>query len=597
MNVRMSRRLAPIVALFAPVVALSACPSNNTRPPVVTTALVSASSSASAEAPLGEVTLQSALEAAWDGDFTLCHQRARTALSIAADDLETMELMMRCAAARKALPEAVAWVKSAYAVRLAAPVTRYGLGIAAALKGDLTDARKTLEKLVTDAPAAAFQAALIAQIEDDPLNAERFARIYVASRPTDPAGRALHTRVVCALDLVRCQQAIETIKSNDDDETAIARRLGAATATPFSPSRERLASFAHDAETIGAAAWADHFALAATVREGGDPAALFVRSPRSGRPEPGATVDLVREARPIPRLPFHTRVMQLGVLSDPAAPQAWSRMAALFPTELDTYRLAARWDKTAAQARKELEKNVMVRFRAVLASPLATKDEACELSQGFSWSDRGPVVSSLRVRCEASLDANRARKIGRARLDVLPFGVLDVEVALEAELAGKPDPKSIESLIRHVMKTLPQSTFAEKGLVAAGDLSKKPHALWMEACAQVSWDPSCSRRVLRRYVELKDVTHAKSVLPQALVEAPLDALLCGVQGEILVTDGKSVEALPWLTKACVGARARRDHEVLQSTLATMHVAIARTATTPAAKPAREPALKCMKGEP
>ncbi|MBK7399178.1 MAG: hypothetical protein IPJ34_23535 [Myxococcales bacterium] len=299
----MSRRLAPIVALFAPVVALSACPSNNTRPPVVTTALVSASSSASAEAPLGEVTLQSALEAAWDGDFTLCHQRARTALSIAADDLETMELMMRCAAARKALPEAVAWVKSAYAVRLAAPVTRYGLGIAAALKGDLTDARKTLEKLVTDAPAAAFQAALIAQIEDDPLNAERFARIYVASRPTDPAGRALHTRVVCALDLVRCQQAIETIKSNDDDETAIARRLGAATATPFSPSRERLASFAHDAETIGAAAWADHFALAATVREGGDPprSSCGARAPGGRNPAPPSTSSARRARFPVCR--------------------------------------------------------------------------------------------------------------------------------------------------------------------------------------------------------------------------------------------------------------------------------------------------------
>lgn len=595
MNVRMSRRFAPLVALVAPVAVLAACPRTPVRrPPPPPSA--SASSSGSADVPLGEVTLQSALEAAWDGDFVGCHQRARTALSIAPDDLETMELMMRCAAARKALPEAVAWVKSAYAVRLAAPVTRYGLGIAAALRGDLVEARKTLEKLVAEAPAAAYQAALVAQIEDDPLNAERFARIYVASRPTDPAGRELHTRVVCALDLVRCQQAIETIKSNDDDETATARRLGAAVATPFIPSRDRLSLLAKDAEGIGATAWADHYALTATVREGGDPAALFVRSPRSGRPEPAPHVDLVREARPVPRLPFHTRVAQLGVLNDPAVTLAWSRMAALFPNELATYRLAARWEKTASQARKDLEKNVMVRFRAVLASPLATKDEACELTQGFSWSDRGPVVSALRVRCEASLDPTRARKIGRARLDVLPFGVYDVEAALDAELAGKPDPKSIENLVRHVMKTIPQSTFAERGFVAAGDLSKKPYTLWTEACAQVSWDPSCARRVLRRYVELKDVTHAKAVLAQALVEAPLDAYLCGVQGEILVTDGKSSDALPWLTKACVGARARREHEVLQSTIATMHVALAKTSGQPSTKAAREPALKCMKGE-
>ncbi len=585
-------------AFLAPCAVLVGCPGTRgaTRPaPNVVASKGSVSASASAPT-LGEVTLQSALEAAWDSDFSTCQLRARTALSIAPDDLESMELMMRCAAARRALSEATTWVKSAYAVRLSAPVYRYGLGIAAALKGDFSEARKLLEKLVADAPAAAYQAALVAQVEDDPVNAERFARIYVASRPTDPAGRALHTQIVCSVDLVRCQQAIETIKSNDDDETAVARRLGAAVSTPFSAARERLVALTRDADALPAAAWADHYQLLAVVREGADPASVFVRSPRSGRPEPGPSVDLVREARPIPRLPFHTRVLQLGALSDPSMPSAWSKLAGLFPTELGTYRLAARWEKTASLARKELEKQSMVRFRAVLASPLATKDEACELTQGFSWNDRGPVVSSLRVRCEASVDPSRARKIARARLDVLPFGAGDVDVALDAEFAGKLDAKAIESLVLKIQKTLPQSTFAERGLVVVGDLVKKPHAFFMGACAQVDWDPSCSRRVLRRYVEQKNVTQAKAILGQGLIESPLDAFLCGVQGEILATEGKPVEALPWLTKACVGARARREGDILQSTLATMQSTIGKVSAT-SAKPARDAAIKCMKGDP
>ena len=58
------------------------------------------------------------------------------AMTIAADDLETMELMLRCAAARKLLWQAEAWVRSAYAVRLASPVARYGLGLVRLLRGD-----------------------------------------------------------------------------------------------------------------------------------------------------------------------------------------------------------------------------------------------------------------------------------------------------------------------------------------------------------------------------------------------------------------------------------------------------------------------------
>ena len=71
-------------------------------------------------------------------------------------------------------------------------------------------------------------------------------------------------------------------------------------------------------------AFNDALGLATVLREGADPATILVRSPRSGRPEPAPGVDLVRLARPIPRLPFATRVVQLASLGDAAAGAAFA---------------------------------------------------------------------------------------------------------------------------------------------------------------------------------------------------------------------------------------------------------------------------------
>ncbi len=553
------------------------------------------SSGAPPEAPLGEITLQAALEAAWDGDYELCYKRAKTAVSIAPDDLETMELTLRCAHAQKVLPDAVSWVRSAYAKRKDAPVVRYALGLASLLRGEAAGARKQLEAIAGQAPAAADHAALAAQLDDDTQTAERMIAIYVKANPTDPAGRTLQSEVVCSVDLGRCNAAVEAVRSNDDDEIAVARRLGAALSAPVSPSRSRLTSLSREADAIGAVAHADAFSLAAIVREGADPATLLVRSPRAGRPEPGPGVDLVKQARPIPRLPFATRVVQLGVLGDPGVVTWMSRMTALFPTELGTYRIAKRFDKTALSARRELEKSSFVRWRAAVATVLAKPDEACELATAFPWTMRGPIATSTRARCEISLDPSRGRKIADARLAVSPYGVVDVEVAIEGQAATKDGP-ALEALARQISKVAPSTTLVASALWAAADAgAKNPHALYSEALSNVAWDPAWSRRLLQKYVEKHDVTRAKMTLAQSLFEAPLDAFLCGVQGEILLHDGKPADALPWLTKACVSARGRKEQDVLAHTLPSLTRAVSK-AKDPKHKPLRDAAMKCAKGE-
>jgi hypothetical protein len=576
----------------AALLGLAGCPSSA---PVAATAPHPAPSTSAPEAPLGEVTLQAALEAAWDGDFVLCYKRARTAVSIAHDDLETMELTMRCAAAARVLPEAVAWVRSAYSLKLASPVARYGLGVATLLRGELGESRKILEKLALEAPVAGYQAAVAAQTDDDLVAAEKSIALYVKANPSDPAGRLLQTEIVCALDLARCAPILETVRSTDDDETAIARRLGAGLAGPISPSRARSFVLSKDADAINSAAFSDAYSLATTLREGSDPATILVRSPRSGRPEPSPGVDLVKQARPICRLPFATRMIQLAALGDAAAVTMHARMIALFPTELGTWRLAKRSDKTAIAARKELEKSAPVKWRATVASLLARPDEACDLSMSFPWTDRGPLATSVRARCELSLDPARGRKIADARLAVLPYGQLDVETAIEGEAAVK-DPVALEELARKIAKVAPTSSLVASALWAAAETgAKKPHILFGEAMVQVSYDPHFTRKLLRKYVDQHDVPRAKLTLAQALVEAPFDAFLCGVQGEIMLNEGKPAQALPWLTKACVSARARKETEVLSPVLASLSSAINKTKGAKD-KVARDAALKCAKGD-
>jgi predicted Zn-dependent protease len=457
------------------------------------------------------------------------------------------------------------------------------------------EARKTLDKLEGEAPVAAYHAAIAAQLDDDVIAAEKHIALYVKSNPADPAGRALQTEIVCALDLNKCNSILETVRSTDDAETAIARRLGAAVSGPAVVTRARFSALARDADTLSSASFSDALGVAALLREGADPAAILVRSPRSGRPEPAPGVDLVKQAKPITRLPFATRVVQLASLNDPAASTAHSRMAALFPTEFATWRLARRWDRTATSARKELERAPFTRWRAMVATVLARTDELCELSQAFPWTDRGPIANSTRARCEISLDATRGRKIAEARLAVQPYGQLDVETAIEGHAAVK-DSNALEALGRSLIKSAPMTTLPALALWASADVgSKKSHALFAEAIGLAGWDPAFSRRLVQKYVEAHDVAHAKAVIPESLVESPLDAYLCGVYGEILLHEGKPADALPWLTKSCIAARARKEQDVLASTLSSLASAVGK-AKAPKDKPARDAALKCAKGD-
>lgn len=584
---------ARAAAILLAAAGLCACPSGGSRKDAAVP--TASASSAPVEVPLGEVTLQSALEAAWDGDFATCYKRGRAALVIAPDDLETMELTMRCAHANHVLWDATGWARNFYAKRPKSAVLRYGYGVAALLRGEIGESRKILDKLRDEAPAAAYHAALAAELDDDVASAEKNIGLYVKANPADPAGRILQTEIICAADLARCNSALETVRSNDDDDTAVARRLGAVFGGPAIVSRARLAALTKDADTMGSPAFSDALAIMTALREGSDPATILVRSPRSGRPEPAPGVDLVKQARPVARLPFYTRVLQLATLNDPAASQAHTRMAQLFPTELFTWRIAKRWEKTALSARKELERSAFVRWRAMVATTLARLDEICELTAVFPWTDRGPIANSTRARCDISLDAARGRKIADARLAVTPYGQLDVEIAIEGEAAMK-DATALEALGRTIIKTAPSSTLAAAALWAAADAgSKKSHALYAEAAALTNWDPLLSRKLLQRYVDAHDIPRAKSTVYQAIIESPNDAFLAGVLGEILLNDGKPSEALPWLTKSCVSARARKEQDVLGKTLSSLPVAIAK-AKSPADKPAREAALKCAKGE-
>ena len=57
-------------------------------------------------------------------------------------------------------------------------------------------------------------------------------------------------------------------------------------------------------------------------------------------------------------------------------------------------------------------------------------------------------------------------------------------------------------------------------------------------------------------------------------------------------EGKGTEGLQWLTKSCVSARARREGDVLGSTLASIAQAMGKTKD----KATKDAALKCAKGD-
>ncbi len=562
-------------------------------------ASASDASSVVATVPLEEVTLQAALEAAWDGSWKLCDLRARAALSATPDDLETMELMVRCAFARKADADALAWVRARYAGRVDAPIVRYGQAIVLAMRGELPEARRTLEALAVGGggapavPAAAYQAALLAQIDDDAPAAERWATAYAQLVPTDPAGRALAADAICALDFSRCASVMESATARDDDPESLAKRLGAAIATPISPARHVLSALQHEAEDAHQPAWADAFDLAVRMRQGGDPAAFLVRSPRSGRPEPGPKVDLVARARPTARLPFITRLRQQLATGENAANVSYARALDLFPNDLALYRLARRSPPLAALARAQLEGKRALRWRVIAASELARPDELCAMTGDLSWSDRGPYASRIRARCEIASDSVRGRKIAEARLSVTPFGVPEVESAIEA-LVAQHDGKALETLARTLQKIAPKSTEVASALIATADLlpAKRAFPIYGEVLEQSSYDPAVARRVLRRFVDERDVPRAKLTIAQALAEAPLDGYLCGVEGEILLLENKADAALVWLGKACTSARARRDLDVL---MATVNM-ISRAYPKAKDKTVRDAAFKCAKGE-
>jgi predicted Zn-dependent protease len=159
------------------------------------------------------------------------------------------------------------------------------------------------------------------------------------------------------------------------------------------------------------------------------------------------------------------------------------------------------------------------------------------------------------------------------------------------------DGGALEALGRSVGKLAPAANLpSATALWAAAEVSpKNAWSLFNEAAAQLSWDPSFSRRLLRRYVDQRDVARAKQVLSPALAESPLDPFLCGVQGEILLHEGKLEGALGFLTKSCVSARARKEQEVLASTLSSLAIASAR-AKDPKLRALRDAAIRCAKGE-
>ena len=585
---------ALLVVLLGLCVALLACPSEPQKPVKAPPHAAAASSSLVLEVPLAEITNQFVLDKAWDGKFEDCHRYAQVAMTIAPDDLETMELMLRFAIARKLLWQAVAWVRSAYAVRLASPVARYGFGIARLLRGDPRGARKILEKLGNEAPAAYYQAAVAAQIDDDAIGAEKLIGLYLKATPNDPAGRLLQAEIVCSVDLQRCAAIQETIRSTDDDETVIARRLGAGLGAGAAVNRQTLDRLAKDASAFGAAAFDDAYVVAAMAREGGDPA-IFVRSPRSGRAEPGNS-DLVRDARPTQRLPFVTRIHQAFVRNDPSALAFYGQMLQLFPVELATYRLARRFgDKTMGLVRKEMENANQVVWRVVAASTIAHSDEFCALTTGLPWTDRGPIATSMRARCEIATDGARGRKIADDRLNAPPYGWLAVETAIEGQ-SNVNDSIALEGLAQRVQKVAPMSMLVPAALWAAAEHTpkneKRVHTLLSETLQTSAYDPMYARRILHRYVAARDVDRAKIAIAQALFEAPLDAYLCGVEGVILLEQKQATPALAWLTKSCVSARARHEKDILDDTIPAILLAAPKSKD----KPAKDAALKCVKGE-
>jgi hypothetical protein len=541
------------------------------------------------EPPLQDVTLQMGLEAAWDGEYALCFKYAKTAITISADDLESMELMMRCGRASGALGDAERWVREAYAARLGAPVVRYGLAIASMLRGDAAAAEKLLERLAEEAPVAAYQGAIAATLADDWATADKLAAAYVKARPNDPDARALQTEIACVLDVGRCGSIQKSIADDDEDEWV---RLGAVLASDVVATRAKLARLSKDADQIHAAAYSDALGVAAAAREGGDPGVVGVRSPRSGRREPGPGVDLVTEARPMSKLPFATRVAQSVAINDVNVPTYFGRLLALFPTDFSTYAVAARSDRTLPFARAFLEEQGSGRWRVYAASWLVTSEQVCDLTNSMSWKDQGPLASSIRRRCDVALDKKQGRALADARLTVSPFGVFDVRAAIEGEAAVR-DPIALEALARRIAKLAPGSQLVVDALWAAAEAGhKRAPALFQEALVLSGYDPALVRRLLRRLVERSDWKAVRATLPPALAEAPADAFLNGVQAELLMQDGKYDASLPYLTRACTSAKARRDTDILATTYNDMWSAIPKAKD----KNAKDAATKCLKGE-
>jgi hypothetical protein len=270
-------------------------------------------------------------------------------------------------------------------------------------------------------------------------------------------------------------------------------------------------------------------------------------------------------------------------------------MLALFPTDLATFRVARLSERTLAAARAELEDWTSPgtgRWRASAAAELASREEVCDLTNALGAKDLGPRATYVRRRCDLLLERSKGQALVKKRLETQPFGDLEVRAAIEGGALGK-DARELEAIARKIAKLAPTSTLVVDALWAAAEVSKlRPEVLYKEALVLSGWDPVLARRILHVYLDRNDLRAARPIISEALNEAPEDSYLCGVQGELLMDEGKYDPALVFLTKSCVSGRRRREGEVLTNTFPDMW------STLPKAKDkaTKDAAVKCLKGE-
>jgi hypothetical protein len=490
-------------------------------------------------------------------------------LTLWPEDLETVEVGLRCASAQNDMKPFARWLaentpKNSLTIRFAESLQLL-------LSGQVNLAFQGFDAIAARTPAASYLGAVAAQLDDSPTDAARLIDAYVRARPLDPAGYRLQAEIACGSKLDDCEKSLETTDSQDTNPILIARRIGVSQIDGVSLSRANFEQLARDAESVKATSEADRLSLWVKLRSGGDPLDVLIRSPRSGRPEPSNTSDVAFAAVPMSRLPFRARVEQMIAAGNvEGAAAAYRRMLQMFATEVGTWHFASTNPALRDVAKKVLADLGIGRWKAISASTFVSPAEACELIGGLASSDAGPLSAHLRLLCKFALVSDDSAMIA-AIAD--HNSLVDFEFAIDW-LHNEKRAVKLQSLLDTFGKRIAKSSAAINGRFYLGELKKQSSAQ-LSTLQASSYPPALVHTLLASWVAKREIKAVRVLLPLALAESPEDAYYLGLLGELQMQDGHLEDAMDTLSRSCKSARRRHDDASLTLIVPSLEHALER----------------------